>query len=602
MLEFCYIKLGYPLIYSDFSMRKYLLFLILILTAFATQAGLLDHKSAFLKADEAFPFSVQISADKKQAHIQWDIVEGYYLYQDKIMAKTQEGQPLAIRFEQKAKIHNDPYFGEVAIFTQPLSADFSVENLSPEQQIEISYQGCTQGFCYPPEVKSLRIGDLAVLAETEKTPEKPTALSAQQTTEQDRLAAGLFQSKYAVLGFFLLGLGLAFTPCVLPMLPLLSAIVIGQQERPNMWRAFGLSFLYVQGMALTYTLLGLAVAAIGLPFQIALQHPYVMIGLSALFVLLALSMFGLFTLQLPPSLQTKLNALSQKQTSGAFGGAFLMGMIAGLVASPCTSAPLSGALLYVAQSGDLVIGALTLYLLALGMGVPLMLITLFGNKILPKSGEWMNTVKQSFGFVMLALPVFLLSRILPEGWESRLWALLATTFFVWFALQMPKRNFGYALKILAMVCAMIAVQPLQNWLWQPQADAQSAVKTVKVSQVKFQKVKNLQEIETALANNPHKIALMDLYADWCVACKEFEKHTFSHEKVQQAFENVLLLQVDMTQNTLENQAIMERYQVLGLPTILFLDNKGNELSGSRVTGFMDADTFLDWLNKFIQYE
>lgn len=238
------------------------------------------------------------------------------------------------------------------------------------------------------------------------------------------------------------------------MLPLLSAIVIGQQQRPNMMRAFSLAFLYVQGMALTYTLLGLAVAAIGLPFQIALQHPYVMIGLSILFVVLALSMFGLFTIQLPNSLQNKLNTWSQKQTSGAFGGAFAMGMIAGLVASPCTSAPLYGALLYVAQSGDLFTGAATLYLLALGMGVPLMLITLFGNKILPKSGEWMNTVKQTFGFVMLALPVFLLSRILPEVWEPRLWAGLATVFL-----------FGLRCRCLRTVLAMLLKLLVLCWLW-----------------------------------------------------------------------------------------------------------------------------------------
>ena len=258
------------------------------------------------------------------------------------------------------------------------------------------------------------------------------------------------------------------------MLPLLSAIVIGQNQRPNMWRAFALSFVYVQGMALTYTLLGLIVAAIGLPFQVALQHPYVMIGLSIIFVLLALSMFGVFTLQLPSSLQTKLSLLSQQQKAGAFGGVFLMGMIAGLVASPCTSAPLSGALLYVAQSGDLFTGAITLYLLALGMGVPLILITLFGNKILPKSGMWMETVKKLFGFVMLALPVFLISRILPDEWTPRLWAMLGTAFFIWFAFQMPKNGTGWVFRILFLVAATISVKPLQAWVW-GESQAPSAV-------------------------------------------------------------------------------------------------------------------------------
>lgn len=576
-------------------MKKYVLLFALIFTVFASQAGLFDNKSSFLNVDNAFPLSAQISQDKKQLSIRWDIAEGYYLYQDKISAKvSSDPQSLSMNFNQDAEIHEDPYFGRVAVFTKPLVAYFSGETFGDNQNIEISYQGCTEGFCYPPEVKTLNVGDLPIASAEEKTPQNSTALLA----EQDRLAAGLFQSKYAAFGFFLLGLGLAFTPCVLPMLPLLSSIVIGQQQRPNMMRAFSLSFLYVQGMALTYTLLGLAVAAIGLPFQIALQHPYVMIVLSVLFILLALSMFGVFTLQLPSSLQTKLNTLSQKQTSGAFGGAFLMGMIAGLVASPCTSAPLSGALLYVAQSGDLITGAITLYLLALGMGIPLMLITLFGNKILPKSGEWMNTVKQSFGFVMLALPVFLISRILPDAWEPRLWVLLAASFFVWFALQMPKNGMGYGVKVLSFVCAMVVVQPLQNLMWQHQSGMQSsAVNNTGISHTTFQRIQNLQELDEALAKNPHNIALLDLYADWCVACKEFERYTFSDKRVQNTFENILVLQVDMTKNSAENKAIMERYQVLGLPTILFFDASGNEISGSRITGFMDAERFLNWINK-----
>ena len=579
-------------------MKKLFLFFTLIFTALAANAGLFDKKQSFLKVDDAFAFSATLSTDKSQLQVHWDIADGYYLYQDKISAElVGKSDALTLHAQQAAELHQDPYFGEVKVFTRSIDGVFSGAFSNADDQVEITYQGCTEGFCYPPETKVLRIGDLAVSQEktVEKTVEKNTAL----LSEQDRLADGLFHSKWAILGFFLLGLGLAFTPCVLPMLPLLSAIVIGQQQRPNMMRAFSLAFLYVQGMALTYTLLGLAVAAIGLPFQIALQHPYVMIGLSILFVVLALSMFGLFTIQLPNSLQNKLNTWSQKQTSGAFGGSFAMGMIAGLVASPCTSAPLSGALLYVAQSGDLFTGAATLYLLALGMGVPLMLITLFGNKILPKSGEWMNTVKQTFGFVMLALPVFLLSRILPEAWEPRLWAGLATAFFIWFALQMPKSGFGYAIKIISFALAMVSVQPLQNWIWQTQTTTQSAVENNPVSQVKFKQIKNIEEFDRTLAENPHSIAMLDLYADWCVACKEFEKLTFSDPKVQQQFQNILLLQVNMTKNSPENKALMERFNVMGLPTILFFDKQNNEIQGSRVTGFMDADSFSNWIEKLL---
>ena len=584
-------------------MKRILLFLFFIFTVLSTQAGLFDKKPAFLPVDEAFQFSAAKSENQENVIVNWSIAEGYYLYQEKISVKLNQEENASFdvaTFSISPEDYNDPYFGLMKIFKKPVQAIFKVSQspLKAEDMVEIAYQGCTEGFCYPPEVKEIKVADLPIaqVTNTEKTSEKSTALSAQPKAEQDRLAESLFNSKYAVFGFFLLGLGLAFTPCVLPMLPLLSAIVIGQNQRPNMWRAFALSFVYVQGMALTYTLLGLIVAAIGLPFQVALQHPYVMIGLSIIFVLLALSMFGVFTLQLPSSLQTKLSLLSQQQKAGAFGGVFLMGMIAGLVASPCTSAPLSGALLYVAQSGDLFTGAITLYLLALGMGVPLILITLFGNKILPKSGMWMETVKKLFGFVMLALPVFLISRILPDEWTSRLWAMLGTAFFIWFAFQMPKNGTGWVFRILFLVAAMISVKPLQTWVW-GESQAPSAVENKAVSHVEFKKVKSEAELQQALSENNKSLVMLDLYADWCVACKEFEKETFSDPSVQKAFGDMLLLQIDMTKNSEENRALMTKYKVLGLPTILFFNRDGKEIEGSRVNGFMPPVEFLQWIEK-----
>ena len=584
-------------------MKRILLFLFFIFTALSTQAGLFDKKPAFLPVDEAFQFSAAKSENQENVIVNWSIAEGYYLYQEKISVKLNQEEPSSFdlpTFSISPEDYNDPYFGLMKIFKKPVQAIFKASQppLKAEDVVEIAYQGCTEGFCYPPEVKEIKVADLPIaqVANTEKTSENSTALSAQPKAEQDRLAESLFNSKYAVFGFFLLGLGLAFTPCVLPMLPLLSAIVIGQNQRPNMWRAFALSFVYVQGMALTYTLLGLIVAAIGLPFQVALQHPYVMIGLSIIFVLLALSMFGVFTLQLPSSLQTKLSLLSQQQKAGALGGVFLMGMIAGLVASPCTSAPLSGALLYVAQSGDLFTGAITLYLLALGMGVPLILITLFGNKILPKSGMWMETVKKLFGFVMLALPVFLISRILPDEWTPRLWAMLGTAFFIWFAFQMPKNGTGWVFRILFLVAAMISVKPLQTWVW-GETSTPSAIENKVVSHVEFKKVKSEAELQQALAENNKPLVMLDLYADWCVACKEFEKETFSDPSVQKAFGDMLLLQVDMTKNSEENRALMTKYKVLGLPTILFFNRDGKEIEGSRVNGFMPPVEFLQWIEK-----
>ena len=596
-------------------MKKLFIFLVCCLTAMAAQADLFNNKTKFLPVDQAFQLDVQRS--DAGVSMQWQIAENYYLYQDKL-AFSVNGKPVenAPQFLSSAEQYEDPYFGLVTIFKHDLNLTLPLKDPQPQDLLEVTYQGCAKGFCYPPETKQFQLGDLSsnISASHEMQNSVETHQPSQSAVEnanvfssqQNQLAESLSQSKYAMLWFFVLGIGLAFTPCVLPMLPLLSAIVIGgRKEETGNWRALALSFVYVQGMALTYTLLGLVVVLIGLPFQIALQSPYVLIGLSIVFVLLALSMFGLFTLQLPSSLQTKLTQFSQQQKSGAFFGVFVMGAIAGLVASPCTSAPLSGALLYVAQSGDFVIGALTLYLLALGMGLPLILITVFGNKILPKSGAWMENVKTAFGFVMLALPIFLISRIIPSMWEPRLWALLGVSFFIWLATQMRSNGIGLFFRIVFFVAAMVSAQPLQNWVWQDNAatsqaaNAQSAVKNSLV----FQQISNYDELQAVLKQHPNKMAMLDLYADWCVACKEFEHKTFADPQVQTALSDVLLLRVDMTNNSESNRTLMKALAVTGLPTIIFFNQQGEEIQAQRITGFLPAEAFMATLNaaKSINY-
>ena len=596
-------------------MKKLFIFLVCCLTAMAAQADLFNNKTKFLPVDQAFQLDVQRS--DTGVSMQWQIAENYYLYQDKL-AFSVNGKPVenAPQFLSSAEQYEDPYFGLVTIFKHDLNLTLPLKDPQPQDLLEVTYQGCAKGFCYPPETKQFQIGDLSSnvsanhemqnSVETHQTSQSAVENANVFSSQQNQLAESLSQSKYAMLWFFVLGIGLAFTPCVLPMLPLLSAIVIGgRKEETGNWRALALSFVYVQGMALTYTLLGLVVVLIGLPFQIALQSPYVLIGLSVVFVLLALSMFGVFTLQLPSSLQTKLTQFSQQQKSGAFFGVFVMGAIAGLVASPCTSAPLSGALLYVAQSGDFVIGALTLYLLALGMGLPLILITVFGNKILPKSGAWMENVKTAFGFVMLALPIFLISRIIPSMWEPRLWALLGVSFFIWLATQMRSNGIGLFFRIVFFVAAMVSAQPLQNWVWQDNAttsqaaNAQSAVKNSLV----FQQISNYDELQAVLKQHPNKIAMLDLYADWCVACKEFEHKTFADPQVQTALSDVLLLRVDMTNNSESNRTLMKALAVTGLPTIIFFNQQGEEIQAQRITGFLPAEAFMATLNaaKSINY-
>ncbi|MDE3959238.1 protein-disulfide reductase DsbD, partial [Glaesserella parasuis] len=554
-------------------------------------ASLFSSQPKFLPGDQAFAFSSQQQADQLQ--LAWQIADGYYLYKKEIAISSNNAKLGEPQFPT-AERYQDEFFGEVEIYRNQLTIPVALE-ANATGQVLVRYQGCTKGFCYPPEEVTLDLQAATSADNVAKNTADVTAISvAQPKAEQNQLAETLAENRLAIFWFFVLGLGLAFTSCVLPMLPLLSAIVIGSKQRPNSLRAFLLSLSYVQGMAVTYTLLGLLVAAIGLPFQVALQSPPVLIGLSLLFILLAMSIFGLFTLQLPHRWQQKLNQLSQQQQGGSFFSVFVMGMIAGLVASPCTSAPLSGALLYVAQSGDLLTGGLALYLLALGMGIPLMLVTLFGNRILPKSGDWLLKVKTLFGFVMLALPVFLLSRVLPTFIEPLLWSALAIAFLLWLNEQCNSLNgWKKVLRLLVLATLVVASKPWLDLAWQPTLANQTQSNH-------FKRIHSLAELEQQLAANKGKKVMLDLYADWCVACKEFEKYTFVDPKVQAKLAEMAVLQIDMTKNSRENDELMKHFQVLGLPTILFFDEQGRELSQSRVTGFMQAGDFVQWLNGLTQ--
>ncbi|MWQ59842.1 protein-disulfide reductase DsbD [Glaesserella parasuis] len=554
-------------------------------------ASLFSSQPKFLPGDQAFVFSSQQQADQLQ--LAWQIADGYYLYKKEIAISSNNAKLGEPQFPT-AERYQDEFFGEVEIYRNQLTIPVALE-ANATGQVVVRYQGCTKGFCYPPEEVTLDLQAATSADNVAKNTADVTAPPvAQPKAEQNQLAETLAENRLSIFWFFVLGLGLAFTPCVLPMLPLLSAIVIGSKQRPNSLRAFLLSLSYVQGMAVTYTLLGLLVAAIGLPFQVALQSPPVLIGLSLLFILLAMSIFGLFTLQLPHRWQQKLNQLSQQQQGGSFFSVFVMGMIAGLVASPCTSAPLSGALLYVAQSGDLLTGGLALYLLALGMGIPLMLVTLFGNRILPKSGDWLLKVKTLFGFVMLALPVFLLSRVLPTFIEPLLWSALAIAFLLWLNEQCNSLNgWKKVLRLLVLATLVVASKPWLDLAWQPTLANQTQSNH-------FKRIHSLAELEQQLTANKGKKVMLDLYADWCVACKEFEKYTFVDPKVQAKLAEMAVLQIDMTKNSGENDELMKHFQVLGLPTILFFDEQGRELSQSRVTGFMQAGDFVQWLNGLTQ--
>lgn len=569
---------------------------------------------SFVPVDQAFPFNFYQQDDKLM--LDWQVRDGYYLYQERLSVAGEKVSLGELQMEDGTP-HKDEFFGDVHIYTQPLFVNVPMHDWQDGARVVVQYQGCAKaGFCYPPETRVIPISaftssnsDSTTATTASKAEQAPTATppaaqsstsgdtSSAPVTQQDSLAANLADNWWTPLLFLALGVGLAFTPCVLPMYPILTSIVLGSGKLSQR-RALGLSFVYVQGMALTYTLLGLVVASAGMQFQAAMQHPYVLIGLSVLFIALALSMFGLYSLQLPSSVQTWLNNLSNKQQGGSSAGVFAMGAISGLVCSPCTTAPLSGALLYVAQSGDLLTGGIALYALAMGMGIPLILVAVFGNKLLPKAGGWMDRVKTLFGFILLAAPIFLLERIMPEMWSTILWSALGIAAFGWLYHIKNSLEFGgwkqSAVGIIAVLGLLASAQPILNY-WFGNSTTQTQQATVS-----FTRIANVADLEEqlALAKAAGKPVMLDFYADWCVACKEFEKYTFHDPSVEAKLQDFILLQADVTKNQVQDIKLLKHMSVLGLPTIEFWDASGEHVSNARLTGFMQAEPFLEHIKQF----
>ncbi|MEN3802536.1 protein-disulfide reductase DsbD [Aeromonas veronii] len=551
-------------------------------------------KPKFLQVDEAFQIESEQRGD--QLLLTLHIADDYYLYRHSLRFK---GNNLTFREPTlpEGTEHEDDFFGKTRVYYQQVSIAVPLKEVGENATLRVRYQGCTDGLCYPPTDKLIDVTPLAA-ATTASTAE--TAQSVAPVSQQDQLAAALGNQGFwlSIVAFFALGLGLAFTPCVFPMYPILTGIIAGAGHRLSTGRAFLLSFVYVQGMAVTYTLLGLVVASAGLKFQAALQHPYVLIGLSVMFVLLALSMFGLYTLQLPSSLQTRLSGLSNRQQGGSVVGVAIMGMISGLVCSPCTTAPLSGALIYVAQSGDLWLGGAALYALSLGMGLPLLLLGTSGGKLLPKAGAWMDVIKQLFGFALLAVPILLLSRLWSDqiatlAWLG--WGLLLCGYLYHHNQHQP-HSVAKSVRGFVLLLAMISAVVVGKDLLQP---ATPAAVTADASQTapQFIRIKTLDDLKVQLAAARGKPVLLDLYADWCVACKEFEHKTFSDPAVRARFGQMVLLQADVTANDDADIELLNSLNVLGLPTLIFFDREGKELTGQRITGFMGPAEFLGRLDQ-----
>ena len=566
---------------------------------------LFSDEPSFLPVEEAFVFDF---SQKDSLVIRFDIADGYYLYKKQFKVSTKNatlGEPVFPPAEQI----EDEFFGISDVFYNTVSFSYPITETVQDGVVKLRYQGCASaGLCYPPTTKVIYLNEIQganVTGELSGGETQASQASDQTVSEQYDLA-NLLQSDenlpLTLLLFFALGIGLAFTPCVFPMYPIVSGIVIGQGKDIKMSRAFTLAFVYVQGMAIMYSLLGLVVASAGVQFQASLQSPYILGTFIVVFVALAAAMFGAYEIQLPSKWQEKVSGMSNAQQRGSLVGVFVMGILSGLIASPCTTAPLTGVLIFIAQSGDMTLGFLALYALSLGMGIPLIIFAMTGGKLLPKAGNWMNIIKTTFGFMLLAVAIVFVERLWNSDYSMLLWSALGLGAFSYYQVvnQPSAATFAKGVRTLVIflglfVSAMLGYNALfgQSSGHYEATGTSAGVTSQTTSHPTFMVVKNLEDFEQKLAaaNAEGKSVMVDLYADWCVACKEFEKYTFVDPAVIDALSNTVWMQIDLTDNTPTNLAFQDAFDVLGLPTILLFDEAGNELTKARVTGFMKAEPF-----------
>lgn len=585
-----------------------------------------------LPPEQAFVLDA-IARSPTELLLRWTMPHGYYLYRDQTGIAL-EGPPLSTLGAPRwpsGVLHEDANFGRSVVYFDEVDLPVPLQRASPdarEATLRVSFQGCQDGgLCYPVMTRELHIplpaasmqqlqamrGAVAAAAGTAPPlmvhPAQVRAggpgLKAQPAqSDEQKLAGSLHAHGFAALAvFFGAGLLLAFTPCVLPMIPILSGLIVGAGEKISTARAFALSLTYVLASCVVFTVLGIVAGLAGANLSAWMQRPAILIAFALLFVALALAMFGVYSLQLPSSWQTKLANLSNRQRGGSFTGVAVMGVLSALIVGPCVAPPLAGAVLYIGQSHDAVFGGAALFALSFGMGVPLLVIGTAAGKLLPRAGAWMNAVKVVFGLMFLAVAIWLLSRVLDMRWILAMTGALLIGCAVWLgaASRGAWRRAGQALGVIALVigaCELLGaaagsrdlVMPLAGLLHGKAASAQT---------LDFRRVKNIDEVDRAIAaaSAAGKPAILDFYADWCVSCKEMEALTFTKPQVQQALGDYVLLRADVTANDAADQALLKRYGLFGPPATLFFGHDGHEQRALRLIGYEDAGRFLARLHK-----
>ncbi|MCU6432185.1 protein-disulfide reductase DsbD [Undibacterium sp. Jales W-56] len=566
--------------------------LILLSAAIAS----ISRAEDFLDPELAFKVSAKMS-EPGVAEVSFQIADGYYLYRERLKFASQDGK-LGEPVLPKGKVKFDETFQkEVETYRTAAVVKIPVQ-ASGDFSLKVTSQGCAdQGLCYPPQEAVFKLAITDAPAKTNGGGVKPAVDSgtgsAGSDTEIYSISAALKSGKLIVILplFFLLGLGLSFTPCVLPMVPILSFIIVGEGTSVRRSRGFLLSMMYSLGMALVYTALGVTAGLLGEGLAATLQNPWVLGAFALLMVILSLAMFGVYQLQVPAALQTKLTTASDGLRNGKLIGVFLMGSISALIVGPCVAAPLAGALVYISQTRDVLVGGSALFAMAIGMSVPLLLVGLSAGSLLPRAGAWMESIKRFFGVLMLAMAIWMVSPVIPVWTQMAAWAILLISYAL-YLLFLHKGNL-YS-KTFAIIFVLAGAAQLTGALtggrdvFAPLAHLTGGQK----HGVAFTRIRSLAELDAAIAQSKGKTALLDFYADWCVSCKEMEKLTFTDDKVRAQMEQMLLLQVDVTANNADDKALLKRFHLFGPPGIVFFNRRGEEMTNGRVIGYQNAEKFL----------
>lgn len=567
-----------------------------------------DEDAEFLSPDEAFKLTIA-ALDHQTLEAQFKIAPNHYLYKSRIKFESADVDIADVRLPA-GEIKTDANFGRQEVFHHDFAAKVQLGQHSKQTiSLTATYQGCSEkGLCYAPIKKTFNL-TLSVA--------QSGISSSAENLNQDSSDASTRILKTGnlwliVSGFFIAGLILSFTPCVLPMIPILSSIIVGQQSRQqpsSSLHNFLLSLAYVLGMALSYTLAGIAAGLSGTLISQALQNAWVLGSMAIIFVALAFSMFGFYELQLPESFEEKMLGLTNRFKGGKFLSVFIMGALSALIVSPCVAAPLAGALIYIGQTQNVLLGGIGLFALAIGMGMPLLAIGASAGKILPKTGAWMNNVRNFFGVLMLGMAVYIVSPVIPASLQLGLWAAIAIICAIYLnaldALPMHHSTmqkfwkgvglillvYGFALLIGALSGGSSVFQPLNHLKF----SANNTQNVANAHALPFKKINSITALESALKQAEGKPVMLDFYADWCVACKEMESLTFSDSNIQHLLNKTILLQADVTQNTAEDQALLKLFGLFGPPGIIFFNTSGQELASIRTVGFQNAERFAQTL-------